>query len=71
MSHERRGMRRLESPTSGPKPPAETLIGPFGFVLRGAVDATGLAQGAVSTFFVRRMHHQCLFLRTSTELANF
>ena len=25
---------------------------------RVAVDATGLAQGAVSTFFVRRMHHQ-------------
>jgi hypothetical protein len=25
---------------------------------RLAVDATGLAQGAVSTFFVRRMHHQ-------------
>jgi hypothetical protein len=24
---------------------------------RVAVDATGLAQGAVSTFFVRRMHH--------------
>jgi hypothetical protein len=24
---------------------------------RAAVDATGLAQGAVSTFFVRRMHH--------------
>ena len=25
---------------------------------RVAVDATGLAQGAVSTFFVRRMHHR-------------
>ena len=25
--------------------------------LRVAVDVTGLAQGAVSTFFVRRMHH--------------
>jgi len=25
--------------------------------VRVAVDATGLAQGAVSTFFVRRMHH--------------
>jgi Transposase domain (DUF772) len=28
---------------------------------RVAVDATGLAQGAVSTFFVRRMHHQWCF----------
>jgi hypothetical protein len=25
--------------------------------IEGAVDATGLAQGAVSTFFVRRLHH--------------
>jgi hypothetical protein len=37
-----------------------------------AVDATGLAQGAVSTFFVRRMYHhtqQPLPLATLVEMA--
>jgi hypothetical protein len=35
-----------------------------------AVDATGLAQGAVSTFFVRRIHHHGQKLLPSLEHVN-
>ena len=57
-----RFLQRLDDPTID-RAVGETVRRLCGSLRRGrkrarvAVDATGLAQGAVSTFFVRRMHH--------------
>ena len=57
-----RFLQRLDDPTID-RAVGETVRRLRGSLRRGrkrarvAVDATGLAQGAVSTFFVRRMHH--------------